>query len=83
MLSNLISGDGLYPYMGHANIYKHGTSELQTVAVRRNCAFPGSAAGDWSEPCRIHIPVWAWPSTPTVSLVVRCAHAWVPGPVAP
>lgn len=56
MFTDLISGGGLYPYMGDANIYWHGTSELQTVAVRQNYAFPGSAAGDWSEPRRIQIP---------------------------
>lgn len=46
MLLDLISGDGLHPYMGGANIYGYGTSNVQTVAVRQNCAFPGSAAGD-------------------------------------
>lgn len=47
MFLDLISGDGLPPYMGDTNIYGHGTSELQTVAVLSNCTFPGSAAGDW------------------------------------
>ena len=75
MFTDLISGGGLNSYMGHANIFMHGASELQTVAVRHNCAFPGSTAGDRSQPRRIRIPAWAWPRTPAVFLVTGCAHA--------
>lgn len=65
--------------MGDTSIYGYGASELGTVAVRQNCAFPGSAAGDWSEPRGIQIPARTLPSTPTVFL--GRAHACVPGSI--